>query len=84
MGDRTPRVPADRRREERRLQQDRRSFDAAALLKELAPIRDALDEHRDRIKKLEDEQRVQLVRFSQIQREIDDLKKAQPQRSVAS
>jgi uncharacterized coiled-coil DUF342 family protein len=78
VGDRTSRVLTDRRQLERRRQQDRRNARLDGLLKELQPLRAALKENSDRICKLEDEQHVQLVRISQIQRELDDLKKSRP------
>jgi hypothetical protein len=78
VGDRTPRVLTDRRQEERRRQHDRRSIRLDALLAELQPLQAAVKENIDRIRQLENEQRVQLVRISQIQRELDDLKKPRP------
>jgi hypothetical protein len=78
VGDRTPRVLTDRRQQERRRQHERRTIRVEVLLAELRPLQAAVKENTDRIRDLENEQRVQLVRISQIQRELDDLKKSRP------
>ena len=75
MGDRTARVVSDRRHQERRRQQDRRNTRLDVPLAELPPLQTAVTEHTEKIHALENEQQVQLVRISQLQRELDELKK---------
>jgi hypothetical protein len=70
------RAPIDRRRQERRHREDRRQLRIDLLRTELRPLQAIVKETADKIRELEGEQRVQLVRISQIQRELDDLKKA--------
>jgi chromosome segregation ATPase len=72
------RAPVDRRSQERRHHADRRHRRLEALQLELDPLRDILADHSEKLRQLEDEQRVQLVRIAQIQRELDDLKKSVP------
>ena len=75
--DRRLRESGDRRRRtERRQQADRRKLRVEALQAELNPLRDAVRQNAERIRELEREQRTQLVRIAQIQRELDDLKKS--------
>jgi hypothetical protein len=64
----------DRRRAERR-HRERRRLQIDALQAELDPLRATVRENMEKIKQLEGEQKVQLVRIAQIQRELDDLKK---------
>jgi hypothetical protein len=71
-------VLSDRRHQERRRQQDRRNTRLDVLLAELAPLQTAVKENSDKIRQLENEQRVQFVRISQLQQELDELKKPRP------
>jgi len=70
------RAPVDRRSRERRRPQDRRQLRIDALQAELEPLQASVAQSAAKIRELEDEQRVQLVRISQIQTEVDELKKS--------
>lgn len=66
----------DRRAGDRRNQADRRQQRIDAVQAALDPLRAAVREGAERIRTLEREQKVQLVRISQLQRELDELKKS--------
>ena len=65
----------ERRRQSDRRQRDRRQQRVTALQAELEPLRARVMANDERMRELEAEQKVQLVRIAQIQRELDDLKK---------
>jgi hypothetical protein len=69
------RAPTDRRQQERRHLDDRRQLRIFELQEALKPLQDTVQKNAERIRELEGEQRVQLVRISQIQQELDHLKK---------
>ena len=70
-----PRAPVDRRQQDRRRAQERRELRMDALRAELQPLQANVKGIANKILELEDAQHVQLVRISQIQQEIDELKK---------
>jgi hypothetical protein len=76
VGERKPRAPIDRRQHERRHRLDRRQLRIDTLQAELEPLQSSVRENADKLFALENEQKIQLVRISQIQQELDELKKS--------
>lgn len=75
LNDRRHRSDDRRQSADRRRQADRRQLRIHALEAELNPLRAAVQQNEERIRELEREQRTQLIRIAQIQRELDDIKK---------
>lgn len=75
MAEDVNRRPGGERRVTERRQRERRQLRLDAIQSSQADLRQAVERTAAQIQRLEAEQRVQMVRIAQIQKELDDLKK---------